>query len=351
MSSINNGSPSWITISNDEIFQRLYFAGGLYRNRYIIIAGGRRMAYLLRSVTMFDIQTRKSIHLPDLPFKGNCKGLTVNNHFYIISNVSKKRLVLYRLCLFTRSKWEKMGNLSEIPNHIQTVVACGSDLFILTSDEMYCYDLVTHVNIKISNVPRNMKYFSATSAGGNIFLIGYTLDVFNVATQSWSQSHPLPIPLFDTAATTILNRWIVVTGGRKESYEHNYKTYIYDTMQQRWIENNLGLDLPRMEHGCFAYNSHIIKIGGIAIGFGYDNQYSPIKSIHSKHLIPHFIWETIREFVLLRKLLDDNRANPTVAAKRFKKNTDDQLDEDKVIQRLFTDVPLDVFRKVISFLI
>ena len=65
-------------------------------------------------------------------------------------------------------------------------------------------------------------------------------------------------------------------------------------------------------------------------------------------------WERalVKPYILLRKLLDDNRAIPIVETKALKGDKiDDNEKSDEVIRKLFTDIPLDVFRQIISMIL
>ena len=61
-------------------------------------------------------------------------------------------------------------------------------------------------------------------------------------------------------------------------------------------------------------------------------------------------WDNIKHFVLLRRLVDDGRAQSINVNKKIKNDSSD-LDDHKVIQKLLTGVIQDVFREVLKFLI
>ena len=114
-----------------------------------------------------------------------------------------------------------------------------------------------------------------------------------------SHSHWLQVQ-----ATSVLNRWIIVTGG-KSIQEYNRKTYIFDfdTVSQQWTESAIGLLPPRIFHKCIAIGSQIISI------------YYPMQSIYINQLISDWNYEKVKYFILLRQqLIDDERAYPIIHA-------------------------------------
>ena len=137
-----------------------------------------------------------------------------------------------------------------------------------------------------------------------------------------------------------IKRWIIVTG--------NPTTFVFDTLTQRWIENHLGLS------SCVT-GQKLVKVGSqlIAVG-GFDesrDDFNPVKAIPSKHLVNDCNWKIVKDFISLRKPIDQNRAILVVSTKRRKGNSDSTVDSDKFIQKLFMETPIDVFRKVLAFLI
>lgn len=84
-----------------------------------------------------------------------------------------------------------------------------------------------------------------------------------------------------------------------------------------------------------------------------DNDMSiPMEGIQIKRIIPDRTWEMIKPYILLRQLLEDNRAVITILTKKIDRENhgDQNLDSDAVIGKFFTDTSLDVFRHTISFL-
>lgn len=363
MESIINYDPSWITVSEDNILKRSGFACGLYKERYIVIAGGQKDQKLLRSAALFDIQAQTCISLPRLPFDGVCKGDVVDKYFYVMNVFGNQ---IYRINLSNRLEWEKVEQeLKEIQNVIEAIVSDGDHLFILTERKMFCYDRMTSMIIDTSIIPIFRTAFSTAVVGNNIFVMGgflnwqgishthTTVSVFNISTQIWSQAPPLPFALRYSAARSVLNRWIIVTGGDTNSEDfRNTKICIYDTLRQTWTVNNISKTPSRLGHDCIAWGSQVVIIGGLDVDDdGFTHHFYPMESIHVKHLIRDFTWESIKGYVLLRELLNDRRAYPIITNKKIKNDINSKFDEDKVIHRCITDVPLDVFRHVLTFLI
>lgn len=135
-------------------------------------------------------------------------------------------------------------------------------------------------------------------------------DAYLVATDSWSDE-PSPKTLLSRGSAIDVDRWIVMTGGEAKCFDDhnnfdymNTRTFVYDTLTQQWIENNISLSPPRFGDCCFRIGSQIISIGGQD---GYEN-YCAIDAIQIKYLIPDWSWPIIKDFVSLRQLIDKDRA-------------------------------------------
>ena len=112
---------SWnISNFNNIIIDRTEFASGIYQNRFVIIAGGRSKRFMrgrqkirskalrqdneeLNSVAIYDLRTLTREDLPDLPFKGECKG-TVHDDYFYVEDISTTRI--HRICLSECLSWE-----------------------------------------------------------------------------------------------------------------------------------------------------------------------------------------------------------------------------------------------------
>ena len=359
--------PPWITLSDDEIFHRRYFAYGVYDDRYILIAGGVNNCFEgLSSAMMYDVHNKKSIELPNLPFEGYCLGVVLDDFFYVYHYNGH----LFHLCLPSRDththththadtdtqKWEESEHV--LGAFFCDLICDRTHIYMLyEQDNIDRYDPKTDEisHIPDSPIPRSL-FFSAI-VGTRIFVMGgffshedelesYSdVDVFDTSTQSWSKAPPLPKPLYN-ATTTVFRRWILVTGGSSE-LDENEQTFVFDTIQQQWSKSNLELYQNFDCFKCVSIGSQVICLGG----WNSNKEYSHMKAIHIKYLLPS--WNNIKHFILLRQLIDDGRAHPAIVNKKIKFDANDNTNSNtlKVIETLLTDMSLDVFRNIIYFLI
>lgn len=387
-------------LSDDEIFKRVDFAYGVYKDRYVVISGGYRGRNILQSAAMYDVYTQNYLALPDLPYSGACVGVVLNDFFY----VARRYDGIHRLCLSRPSKWELINN--DMDFCIDEMVTDGTHIFfIVQGNTVYGYDpctnqlhessltsmnkiltsmrqILTSSGQNLDSPPRD--YFATAVVDHKIFVIGgqtirgfvkSDMDVYDISTQSWSQAPPLPKPL-DRAVATPIGKWIIVTGGHQfGNYNMNNQTFIYDTITQKWTEHSIVATSYRLCHGCVKVGNQIISIGGS----NGQEFVCPMEGIHLKHVLPDWKWQIIQPFVFLRELVDQNRAMPiisrdsrskfnvmikhfasfgnilgkgdTIPTEKMKHDTDSKLDTDAVIRELFTDVSLDVFRHVMLFLV
>ena len=136
----------------------------------------------------------------------------------------------------------------------------------------------------------------------------------------------------------------MVTGGRSDQFEYNTQTFVFDTWKQEWIVANIESLPHRIEHRSVRVGSQIVCVGGRDIS----NRHWPPKAIHMNHLIP--AWDRIKDFVLLRQLVENDRAVPVTLCKQVENETDNSC-SDVVLQTLIIEFPLDVMRNVLTFLI
>lgn len=221
---------------------------------------------------------------------------------------------------------------------------------------MHCYDTIADkVSTNVTNIPERFPNCTVAATTNRLYFMGLsrmlrpvaTVYVFDIDTQSWSQAPPLPKPIAAGAATTVLDRWIIYAGDyfldeREKRKEDNFDIYIFDTFTQQWSESTVEL-----EYGgacrCITFGSHIIIFfAGLKL-----------EAINIKHIIPDWTYERIKHFILMRELVDKGQATPIIPNKKQKIDTSDQIyvDNDRVIQELITNVSLDVFRNILSFLI
>ena len=366
MNSINKRH-SWKTINNQEFFKRDGIACGVYKDRYILIAGGVNgggggIRNRLQSTVMYDTLKDSYISLPDLPHQGRCCGVVLLDYFY----VAKSHVQLYRISLSKRLKWEKVA--SQMNDMIVNMVTDGRHLYMFgqrgglyrfnysTVNTLRRYDPMSNevINMPSRQFHVNHHAFVAAVVSNKIYAIGAEkvngtakVEIFDVTKQSWSQAPPLPRQLCFVDACSI-DRWVLMTGGYLDQKdEFHIQVYVLDSWFPEWRDMNATLLPHRLENKCVKVGSQIISVGG-SDQFG---NYCPIESIYIKHFIPDWSFEMIRHFVLLRELTDQNRAKPVILTKKLKHDSNALLDFDKLIQKLFTDIPLDIFRNVISYLI
>lgn len=347
MNLVNSYSKSpnaWKQAANHELFQRIEFAMAVHKNRYIVIAGGNNgNGEGIKSAGIYDTKAERHTELPDLPedFQSSyCGGVVLNNYFYVYSLFFKESM--YRINLSRRQRWESM------PNHMNEdirVVANERYLFALSGYQNTVYDPVSNdwAALPSMNTPR--QHFAHAMVDNKIYSVGgyklnqkeqlSSVEVFDINTQTWSETAPLPNPLAHAAAS-VVGKWIIVTGGRDENDNMPSHSYIFDTQRQQWIKNDMGLSSPRQYHGCVTIGEEIISVGGCS---DQDrNTIFSMESINKRHLIPNLAM--IDQMVQLRQLVDEERAVV---------NTRKITDEDKAVQEIVTSLPDDVFRHVASF--
>ena len=351
----NSVLQSWTTLSDNEIFHRRYFAHGMYKDQYILVAGGiDRTLRSLGSAIMYDTRNRTIINLPDLPCEGYCYGVILKFYFYVYHYDG----TLYRMDLSTRSKWEVNHSLIEMRSSIDEIVSDKDHLYFLHEQGgVTSYDPETNAVISLPSSPIPRFLFSSAVVGTRIYLIGgfysevielkkYTgVDVFDVSNKSWSKGPPIPKAL-DVASVTVFRHWIVITGGTSD-LDLNKETFVFDTINSRWSKSNVELCEKFNFYRCLLVRSQIVSFGG----WNEKNEYSPLRAIPIKYLLPS--WDDIKHVILLRHLIDNSRAHIIITKENFKTscNENTNSNKDKVIQNLFTNISLDLFRNIISFLI
>ena len=375
------GSPdrnyTWVTCNNEKLFERENFAFDIYKDRYILVAGGyRRRRERLSSAVIYDIHNYTYVSLPNIPFSGLCKGAVRKDHFYVFSSYGKS----YYMNLISCSTWNVVE--TRLQGLLDTVVSHKNNLYLLNyihRSKITCFDPTQNRLISLPDMPKKCSCFASSVVKNKIFVIGgyfypnplSSVQVFDICTQSWSEGHALPKPLINAAATTILDRWIVVTGGNFgcKGQEYSTKTFIFDTLSRNggsamadavdidinipsiqpktkgWAEIDMPLSPPRRNHRCVTIRSQIISVGGN----DPTGNYCPMYAIHIKRLIPDWRWEMIKGFVYLRKLVDTGRAYRSLASKRI--NESIMWREDDILEYLMTYISLDLFRYVMSFFI
>lgn len=347
----------WKIINNDEIFKRTKFAMSVYKDRYIVVAGGEREGGRVRSAAIYDMQTHTHSSLPDLPqifLARGYLGALLNNYFYIISSTDT-----HRLDLSSTSEWEQVHLGGIKLRSVKTVVSDGNHLFVFNEgkNRNLRYDPNSNEWTKLPPMMKPRTDFATVIFGDNIYVIGglddyngrsavylSSVEIFHIPTQSWSEGPPLPKPSLG-ASGAIIDRWIVVTGGCDDN-GFSFHSFIFDTLTQKWTQSDHGLSPPRVGHGCISIDEkkQIVSVGG-SVGFRKID-YCPMEAIVNRKDLFTIKWDVLGKFILLRRLVDDGRA----VLKPWNKN-DERNKEEQVLQKIMTDLDLDMFRVILTFLI
>lgn len=341
----------WKIVSQDEQLKRAEFAIANYMDRYVLIAGGYSPSRRLKSVIIYDIQSRTHNRFPDLPHDGGqCGGVMLHDYFYVVGIKFVHRI---QICINEESNIVLDRNWETISPYLSDVSGQS-----FSSDQHFLYSLGGNKNgfydpriekwnaIPQMNTPR--KHHTAALIGKKIYVMGgsdlsynplKTVEILDIPSLSWTSAPDLPIPknmfLMDAAAITVDKRFIVVTGGDKFDTEHH--CLIFDTYTQKWVNSKFPLARPRKNHGCVAIgNSSIMSIGGLGnTGDHRGDIMNPAEIIDRDKIISN--WYIVKHYVLLRRLVDNNRAQSS------------RMDD--VTDKLISFLNMDTFRLVLSFLI
>jgi len=352
----------WITLTSNEMFQRSEFACDVYKDRYILVAGGSSENLEdMESGGVFDVRTDVQAALPSLPDIKNkvCHGCVMGDYFYVVLfNWS-----IYRLELTKDFTWESIPPLGGVKQgHVDSVISDGRHLFFFGFDESIIYDPKTNSSIRLPPKPTPAAKSSYAVVGDDIYVIGgieikkevvgecFTtyggclsiVEVYNTTTNSWRQEPSLPKSLA-RAGATVFGRWIVVTGGVNSFYFDNYPSYVYDTLTRRWAEREEGCLLAREGHSCVPIDGRYL----ISVGGRKEINQCAIKAIRRNLIIPN--WNVIEHFFLVRKLVELGRAHP-IDPLAIAKNVKDRR-EIEAIHMLMINLLSDMFKEVLSYLI
>lgn len=344
------------TVINEAgAFKLQFCACDAYKDRYIIIAGGFQSNFIhgvfdglfLESAHMLDVATHSRIALPNLPTVGICNGVIINDHFYMAIHCE-----IFRLNLSRRQGWEVVRTRMEYK--INSMMTDGNHLFFYRMDGLCRYDPMTDELNFISSMPDQIRFSSMLTGilvDNKIHFIDTTMNmnfhlVFDIVTETWSQAPVIPKP-FKYISIYRIDRWIVMTGEPQGKYNLSAQTFVFDTLTERWGEYDIAHSSSCGGHSWVGIGSQLISVGGV----DKRNNFLPIEAISIKHLTDYWNWEIIKDIILLRELIDQNRGFPVNLTKRRKEKDDFKLDVDILIQKFLTDMPLDIFRDVISFLI
>ena len=340
-------------LNNDSAFFRTSPACGVHEDRYIITAGGYGCHLNdLNSSIMYDTSTQIRVSLPDVPHKGAEQSIVLNGYIY-----THHFGHIHRLCLSRSAQWEHVVE-DQRDQATAMITNCKHVFIIYLYCDMTCFDPKEKKFVTLPRVPTIRYDFVAALVGNKIFVMGGCLDldyvvsssveIFDIDTKTWSDGPCIPKGLCQASAT-VFKRWIIVNGGLTNEGS-NDKTFILDTYTQTWIQSNHVQSIPRRLHRCVIVGSKLVCIGGI---FEEDetSEYCPVEEIHIKHLIPDWKWRTIKDFLLLRQLIKEGRANAIIPSKRIKTESAIVTDAEKVVQKAFVEMNSDTFRAVLSFLI
>ena len=404
---VNMSNNSWTTLNVNSIQEYSYSAYGVYKDRFIVLAQ-RPNQYPkgnLKHITLYDIHTQKHRFLSDEYLPSYFKGTIVNDILYVFA---RNRPVQRLWLLSPTSKWQEAG--AKLLHYPRAVISVKSHIYIFGDNGiLHCYDTVDDKFTILSELPEGNVSYTVAAVAGKIYVLGgmnnsyeydgyyyqdiysyygqiKTVHVFDIATRTWLRAPPLPIKNSCAAATTVMDRWIVVSGGQKR-YEYESapinKVYVFDILSHKWSESDVELNPPRAEHKCLTIGTKIVCVGGI----DEFNHPKPMQTIEICDIIPEWRYERIKSCIRIRHLLDEGRAFPIIKNTTFKtrrtknrNNTDmdklllekmvmnvagtkdiflqtlftkktlDRLDEERVIHALFIELNLDMFRNVLSFI-
>lgn len=125
-----------------------------------------------------------------------------------------------------------------------------------------CYDPVSNTWTNKSDVPVATVYSSASSVGGKIYLVGGqdvtngTVNtktyIYNTVSNSW-ETKSNPSSLSAGCANAIGTKIYCISSNKVE---------VYDTINDKWQENLINMNLSRSSYGTTVANKHIYVIGG-----------------------------------------------------------------------------------------
>jgi len=348
----------WNRISQHDDFRRNEFAMAVYKDRFVLIAGGnkgkkksipalsngRPQLSGLKTAGMYDMKVDRFTVLPDLPLNfrsDTCGGVIVNDHFYVYSSFSNE--AMYRLNLRKRRYWELVTQ--HLPEDIR-IVTNDHYLFALGGSQNYVIDPKSSQWLELSPMNKPRHHFACAVLKNQIYVIGgyqkndrnalSSVEIFDLLEQTWKTTVPLPKPLA-YASASVIGKWLVVTGGGDGDEKLSKCTYIFDTKNKQWIKPKFGLYPPRMYHETFSIENKLMFVGGCSNpthlhSFG-------LELIEKRHLLPNL--EKVQQLVLLRHLAENERAFALT-----KKEIPEELE---MMQKLVLQTPSDVFRHIMTF--
>ena len=356
-------SDAWTILCHDRIFHRMNFALASDKSRNIIVAGGND--YIsgdgLTSVITFDMEKKTINALPDLPeVSWTCTGAILKGYFYVADHNGS----LYRLDLSTCAGWEAVKH-SAGDLFGQTIVSDGNYLYSLGGRNLdrvlnspckkFDPDTQEWSDLPQMHVPRYRH--TAVVVGNEIYIIGGNLqnqskissvEAFHIPSQTWRKIQDIPNVqnehsdsgfCVSCASAAVYEGLIVLTGGRKGKRQNGIESsycFIFNTYTQKWTHSNVCLPSARSAHGStFIGGSKFVSIGGTTS--------DSVSIVDRSKLFPN--WSIIQHFILIRKLLEDERA--FLKARNEIAGTPDE----KCVDLLLTMLNIETFRYVLSFLI
>lgn len=361
-----------------------------YQDRYIFIVGGSSNGVGLRSGCVYDVQTRTYTEdIPDLPPNPNnpsyfgCGGVICQNYLYIFQYSQCYRLSLssYNTALASNQnqnqklnhsiiQWETISNYDGYRADHNPVHSDGTYVYILNNaGKVTRYNPHTNECTKIPSMPKLCFNYASVLLQNKLLYVlgGYhyregcipNVQIMNLSTHTWTEGPPLLHKLRWSAATIIQDRWIVVIGGTDNTNDLCQHASVLDTSTMTWTSTSTSLG--RVMHYCVSIASQIISVGGVNHG-----TYMPMEGMLAKHIISDWGWIQVKHWILLRTLVEQGRATLTQQQTAGDSSTmHPSMVEDNcgtvcitqdvitnvIIPKLLKDLPCEVFREVLSFLI
>jgi len=146
-----------------------------------------------------------------------------------------------------------------IPNYWGTVVACQNKIYVIggnASEPTQVYDPVTDTWENRTSIPTTRDALQANVVDGKIYVIGgqqlaglgvinpsSANDVYDPATDSWSQMAPIPTPVMGYASAVLDNKIYIISGGHTggPDYKPIDQVQIFDPETNQWTN---GTSIP-----------------------------------------------------------------------------------------------------------
>lgn len=348
----------WKTLSRDPTFQRHHCAIDSYKDRYIILSEGHRNEQS-RSTIVWDARKEEIINLPDYPIAHpikSCSGAIMDDFFYVMKEaVDRQHYLLYRMNMKIYEDWEGVGKHYSL-HHNPILVSNGSCLFLFSLIGNEMYDPNCNRWTVLPDMTNQRLRHATAVVGHDIYVLGgvgrtvnRSVEIFNVLSQTWRKGPDLPVGLYSSSAALIDGRWIVLIGGRLLNDDVSDQCFILDVLHEIWIVSGIRMRSPRAGHcSVVLRRSQIVVLGNDDTDTNINlSKESLMEGIDIAYVVPN--WCLVGHLVLLRHLVDNRRAYP--ALNNEYGNEYDYMRVEKVLTQLMTDLDLDIFRTIVSFLI